>query len=477
MSAIQDAIQKLRDSLSSLGKKGGGDSSDGGSAGGKFDPKAALAWVKSHPVIVASVAVMAIAPAAAWWFASDISASAEDAATKRASEMAPLEKLEKSTVEFTLPGRAAEQKSGVVNGKTVEQYRQLTDRLKGEALSIQKSALTHNQGDRTKLVKDVRVTKENVNLIAEEVFDAVRERAAADLAQARAGAAPSDQGLVDQLQRRQDQFIAAERKADRKSLNQEQLDRLQQALVDKRLQLYTDAAANTSFYASIDDIGLPGSAMEAGSPPSETKMFLWQWRLWIIEDILRATVTANAPYRSVVDAPVKRILSIAVREDSLPKPATPPADAPPADAGAGAPAADAAAAAAPPLPPIDLKATVPYDFTKSVTGRVSNPLYDVRVATVRMVVASSMLPEIMNAFGRQNFMTVTGLEVRPADAFAAADEGYVYGAAPVSEIRMTVETIWMRPWLAKLMPAELQKLKGTDGRSGDEPAPAPAPTT
>jgi hypothetical protein len=72
---------------------------------------------------------------------------------------------------------------------------------------------------------------------------------------------------------------------------------------------------------------------------------------------------------------------------------------------------------------------------------------------------------------------VTGLEVRPADAFAAADEGYVYGAAPVSEIRMTVETIWMRPWLAKLMPAELQKLKGTDGRSGDEPAPAPAPTT
>ena len=66
-------------------------------------------------------------------------------------------------------------------------------------------------------------------------IDAVRARAAKDLEAARAGAAPSDQGLQDQLQRRQDQFIAAERKADRKSLAPEQLERLQQSLVDKRL--------------------------------------------------------------------------------------------------------------------------------------------------------------------------------------------------------------------------------------------------
>ena len=63
MSALTDSIQKVRDSLSKLGKRGG--SSDGGSegsggAGGKFDPKAVLAWVKTHPAIVACVGVMVI---------------------------------------------------------------------------------------------------------------------------------------------------------------------------------------------------------------------------------------------------------------------------------------------------------------------------------------------------------------------------------------------------------------------------------
>jgi hypothetical protein len=42
----------------------------------------------------------------------------------------------------------------------------------------------------------------------------------------------------------------------------------------------------------------------------------------------------------------------------------------------------------------------------------------------------------------------------------------------VSEVRITVESLWMRQWLAKLMPRELQQAKGTDGRSVDDPAPA-----
>jgi hypothetical protein len=261
---------------------------------------------------------------------------------------------------------------------------------------------------------------------------------------------------------------------------------LQRSLVDKRLQLYADAAANTSFYADIADIGLPGSATEAGTPPSETKMFLWQWRLWVIEDVLNAISSANKPYRGVVDAPVKRILSIAVREDILPKVVAPAAteevpaegSTPPAD-GSTDPAV-AAAASAPALPPLDPKTAVAYDFAKSMTGRVSNSMYDVRFATVRLVVATSMIPEVLNAVARQNFMTVIAMDVRPTDAFEAADEGFIYGAAPVSEVRLTIESVWLRPWIAKLMPPELQALKGTDGRTTDDApvgAPAAEPTT
>ena len=347
MSAISDAIQKVRDSLSSLGKRGGGSSSEG-SSGSKFDPKMVVTWVKSHPVIVASISVMLVAPVVAWWISSDIYSARDEVATKRVQEMAALEKYEKSSVEIALPGVAAEQKVGVVNENTVLAYRKLADRLRADAQAIQKTALAHNQQGRGKLVKDVTVTRENVNLIAEEVFDAVQARAVTDLKEARAGKPPTDQSLMDQLQRRQDQFIAAERKADRKSLNEEQLGRLQRSLVDKRLQLYADAAANTSFYADIADIGMPALPTEAGTPPSETKMFLWQWRLWVIEDVLNAITAANKPYRSVVDAPVKRVLSISVKEDILPKVAAPVATEEVPAEGSTPPADGAAVAAAAP---------------------------------------------------------------------------------------------------------------------------------
>jgi hypothetical protein len=37
---------------------------------------------------------------------------------------------------------------------------------------------------------------------------------------------------------------------------------------------------------------------------------------------------------------------------------------------------------------------------------------------------------------------------------------------------MTIESLWMRQWLARLMPRELQVAKGSDGRTVDDPAPA-----
>jgi hypothetical protein len=65
--------------------------------------------------------------------------------------------------------------------------------------------------------------------------------------------------------------------------------------------------------------------------------------------------------------------------------------------------------------------------------------------------------------------------VRPADAFAAADEGYIYGPTAVSEVDMVVETVWLRSWIARLMPLELKKSRSTDGTTSDDAAPGAAP--
>ncbi len=479
MSQISEAIQNLRDKLGSFGKKGGGGGESEKSGG--FDAKKALAWIKANPVSVASIGVMLVVPAVAWWVAGDIKAERVRLAESRAQEWANLEKLEKASIEITLPGRAAESMTGTVSSKSVNAYKALAARLKSDAVSAQQRAREINQGGRTKLIADVRVTKDNSSVIAEEVFDAVRARAAAVLKELKVLAPPGDDRLIDDLQRRQDAFIAAERKTDRKSLDADQLKRLQSSLAETRLQLYADTAGSTSFYGDLGALDLPGSAGEAGTPPSESRMFEWQWRLWVQEDLLRALGDANAGSRSVIEAPVKRIVSMAVGPDLAMKRAGPAegegGEAPPADDGSGAPPADGAAPAepglappAPSYPPIDLKAPVEYDFSRTFTGRVSNALYDVRNVTMRVVVSTSRMPALLNALAKRNFLTVIGMEVRPADAFDAADLGFIYGAEPVSEVTMVVETVWLKSWLARLMPPEMQKAKGTDGKTSDDVA-------
>ena len=463
MSSFGESIQQLRSKLQSLGKRGGGGGS-GGSSAPKVDAKAMLAWAKSNPVIVASVAVMVIAPAAAWWFASDMHAAADEAASKRAQEFAALDKLEKSSVEIALPGRAPEQRTGVISARTVRAYQELAERFRGDAVELQSVALERNRRSRDSLFVDITVTRANNNTVAETVHGKVIERADATLRRLRAGSPPDEQSVVDQLQRTQDQFIAREQKPDRKSLGADEADRLGKQLLERRLQLYADAARSVSFYAERGDLGLPLSSAEAGKQPTEAVLFGWQWRMWIVEDFLEAVAAANAPYKSVLDAPVKRILSIQVREDALPAAAQPaPAEG---EGGEAQPAAPAA------LAPIDPKSPVTYDFSRSFTGRASNHLYDVRQLSVRMVVSTSRLPEVMDAIARANFMTILSMEMRPADAFAAAAEGFIYGPESVSEVRMTVESLWMRQWLAKLMPRDLQVAKGSDGRTVDDPAPA-----
>ena len=477
MSSLGESIQKLRDQLQSLTKRsgsgGGGSSSSSSSSGGKFDAKAALTWVKANPLIVVSVAVMIAAPVVTFVISEGIHSSADRAAADRAKELSQLEALEKSPVEVALAGKSAEQRTGVISAATVKSYRALASRLRADAIAMQSMAVAHNKRDRDRLFVDIKVTRENNNTIAETVHSAVIARAGADLKRLRASGPPSEPIVVDQLQRLQDQFIARERKPDRKALDDAQLQLLRKQLAERRLQLYCDAASSVAFYADIRDLGLPASAAEVGKEPSESVFFLWQWRLWIIEDLLEAFASANKPYKSVVDAPVKRVLSIAVREDTVPKaPAAPAAEAPPpsdAPAEGGAPAAPTAS-----FPPIDLQAPVSYDFARSVTGRTTNAMYDVRIATVRLIVATAALPEVLNAISRQNFMTVLSLDMRPADAFDAADGGFIYGPEPVSEVRLTVESLWLRQWLARLMPAELQAAKGTDGRTADDAAP-PAP--
>ena len=57
-----------------------------------------------------------------------------------------------------------------------------------------------------------------------------------------------------------------------------------------------------------------------------------------------------------------------------------------------------------------------------------------------------------DAMARRNLITVLDADVRPADPFAAVAAGFYYGSEPVSEVRLLLETVWIRKWTRDFMP-------------------------
>jgi hypothetical protein len=119
----------------------------------------------------------------------------------------------------------------------------------------------------------------------------------------------------------------------------------------------------------------------------------------------------------------------------------------------------------PPLaePVIDLGAAIQPAFDRGLTGREDNPVFDVRRVEVRLVAATAELPLLFDALAKVNFITVVDVSVERADPFAAAQQGFIYGKDPVSNVRLELETVWLRSWTAPLMPARVREALGVGG--------------
>ena len=58
--------------------------------------------------------------------------------------------------------------------------------------------------------------------------------------------------------------------------------------------------------------------------------------------------------------------------------------------------------------PFDPTREVLRDFSESLSGRTSNGLYDVRDVEIALVVDTASIPDVLDAIGTRNFMTVIG---------------------------------------------------------------------
>ena len=257
-------------------------------------------------------------------------------------------------------------------------------------------------------------------------------------------------------------------KAERGSaeLSEEEKASLAKRLAERRIGLYQQHARRVSVYADEDifrDLRPPGPA----SGEKDTwQYFVWQWTYWLAQDLVRAVGEANTEGGTLLpveQAPVKRIVSITLAPEDLPI------------YGESTPANED-------WTPTDTLSQAPLDPVVSVTGRRTskpNKLYDVRFATLTLILDSSRVQDVINAISRTNFMSVIGVNLSPVDVWKDLDEGYYYGPSHVVEAEFKIESVWLRSWTADLMPDKLRMPLGMDprdpGAAADAAAPAPAP--
>ena len=292
------------------------------------------------------------------------------------------------------------------------------------------------------------------------------------------GSPPAMAEVEKELARDRSNFIQRDlNKGTAADLDSEEQLRVSDYLGEERLKLYAEASRNLFFYADPSAFGLPEDPFSTKIAHGLDELYDWHWNWWIAEDIIAAIARANTRPDGtpipVISAPVKRLVSVTTLSPAVGA-AQQGNNAGRGGAGRtvrGNNARGSAAAGSGPSGPlgepnVSLDVAVQPDYAVSLTGRKTNALFDVRTVEVVVVVETAMLPALVDALAQENFVTITDLSLRPDSAFKAAEFGYMFGAEPVSRVRLTLETIWFRKWTAPWMPQPVRDALGIQAAAG-----------
>ncbi|MCC6661250.1 MAG: hypothetical protein IT437_10230 [Phycisphaerales bacterium] len=426
-----------------------------------------MAFVKSNMAIVILCAVMIVVLPSALVGSSMLNHRLRTARQQAVDK--DVRDLDQAKVKYTIPatepGAAAVELSTEPNAELTRSFREARQTIEARIRELADTANEINKEGHGVLVQGLfpEPTSEPIFKKLEmaeklagkpgrpSVYDALLTSINAGTA---ADPTPLMQDLQDYRARELDK-VRAERGSD--TLSEEEEKALAKKLVERRIGFYQQRARNISVYADPDVFRSvkPKGGITGEKPTWE--YFVSQWDYWFVQDLIRAVGQANAVGGKpgpLDQSPVKRIVSIKL--DDLPI------------YGETSLVNDT-------WTPTDTQSRAPLDPRASVTGRRSskaNKLYDVRYATLTLVVDSAKIQDVINAISRTNFMSVIGVDVAPVDAWRDLDEGFYYGPAHVVEATFRVESVWLRSWTADLMPDDLRINLGMEARDPEAAARA-----
>jgi len=444
-----------------------------------------IAFLKQRWVPITCGLIVLIAPLTAYFSLDFVRAPVVAKIKDRVDAYEKLGGLEKTSVDIRAADGSVKTESAYINKALIEELTKHQEALADDAKGIYQSAVDRNRAGRAVskeiaeyLPKPKNDAARDVNLLRENALPLLIKQRDALMASMKMSGPSKSEDALDRVQRAETEHLTGVLMKKQRSevTDPKELAELNARLVDTRLALITENAAGIEVYLRPGAIFwrdklAPAKDGEATAAPAVefalAQLFQFQWDMWVVEDVLKAIRQVNSKTDAtgkqtplgVVQAPVKCINRLLV---------TPIPGLVPADAAAGA--TPDASAEAPAGEAIDPKADVAPDFAASINGLRTNQLFDVRDATLVVVCETSAIPKLVNALSAQNFITVTGLSLVPADTFAAARQGYAFGSQPCSEVTLKLQSVWLRDWTTESMPKGMMAAIKTAGK----PAPPEA---
>jgi len=467
----------------------------------ELDTQKIVSWCKSNVVFVILIVVCIGSVVGFPMIAQGWTEKVEQALKQRAGNFKKLDKLQETNV--TPPG-TTESAKVTVNQSLLDAYIEVTGKLRVEAEEV--------------VSKSLELNKKNYVVLSTELFPAPPSDQRETLPQhffrlldgeyntlmqkLNGGGPISEDDLVIYLEDARVRFmetnLSTKHNAD---LTKEQRSSLENHLSKLRMSRLRTHAEDISVYFTNATLNVP--EFDIRSAPSVGTLFNWQWRYWIVADILGAVASMNDG-QAVLTSPVKQVVTLEVlgmpiigEEEGKggsgnpsgggggggstgPKPGMPPRPMGPGGPSGGRPSpfgggGDPRGGGGRPSPPTPTggpsagpsgNAQPPTredesgTLAQSQTGRESGGLFDVFQVRIKMIVDTQRIPAILDGFSAYNFYTVIDLDLQPEDKFVALGDGYDFGSASVSELTLVLESVWLRAWTTEYMPSSVKKAIG-----------------
>ena len=427
--------------------------------------QAVLQWMKSNLVIVICAVVILGSLIAGPIVSQGMNEELAKDVKKRLGKVNDLEKHAESS--FTWPGDS-ESHQVMITAPLISAYqRAAADRVK-QSEHVVSLVRSGNRGANVNIMPELFPAPSDrdrdLEVLPPELHRRVLAGYEAVLQSLHAGEPPAHDEVKAELTAKRNDFVDHNfRKESNERLTAEEQTRLSDFLTGQRLRIYRDRASEIGVYLSLETLHPP--AYSTRDKPSLDQMFQWQWRLWVLERVAGAIKSINGDSSEPIAA-IHSIDQLDVR--GLLDVATPAAGARSFDSGSsgggggsggggfggggggfggGGGAGGAGDVSA--VPPAGTR-----DYSRSVSGRVTNAVFDVVLVDLDMTVTTSRIDEILEGLTIPVVMSILDVEVHRSDPYEALSRGEYVGEAGVSRLIVTLETLWLRDWSGDLMPNE-----------------------